>query len=106
MGQKIDQASNIQIIEECLKSELRPDWDIQSNWKFGNKVVDIVAAHPMVGLAIFKVVTLPPEYAFKDRDAIWRADPLGEQEYEWDLLADPREEIKGWIEEAEPVGLA
>ena len=101
MGQKIDQASNIQIIEECLKSELRPDWDIQSNWKFGNKVVDIVAAHPMVGLAIFKVVTLPPEYAFKDRDAVWRADPFGEQEYEWDLLADPREEIKGWIEEAE-----
>lgn len=101
MGQKIDQASNIQIIEKCLKSELRPDWDIQSNWKFGNKVVDIVAAHPMVGLAIFKVVTLPPEYVFKDRDAVWSADPFGEQEYEWDLLADPREEIKGWIEEAE-----
>ena len=100
MGQKIDQTANIQIIEECLKSELRPEWDIRSNWRFGNQSVDIVAVHPMVGLAIFKVVTLPPKYSFEERDAVWKANPFGDQEYEWDLLADPREEMQGWIEEA------
>ena len=100
MVQKIDQSINIQIIKDCLKSELRPDWDIQSNWRFGNRVVDIVAVHPIVGLAIFKVVTLPTEYSFEERDGFWKEDPLDNPKYEWDLLADPREEIKGWIEEA------
>ncbi len=101
MDQNIDQAVNIRVIEECLRSELRPDWDIRSNWRFGNQFVDIVAVHPMVGLAIFKVVTLPPSYSFEERDAVWKANPYGDQEYEWDLLADPREEIQSWIEEAE-----
>ena len=101
MNELIDQAVNIRVIEECLKSQLRPDWDIRSNWRFGNQTADIVAVHPMVGLAIFKVVTLPTDYSFAERDALWKANPYGDQEYEWDLLADPREEIQSWIEEAE-----
>lgn len=99
MVQNIDQADNILIMEKCLKSQLRPDWDIRTNWKFGNQSVDIVAAHPTVGLAIFKVATLPTKYSFEERDAIWKAKSSNNQDYEFDLLADPREEIQGWSEE-------
>lgn len=97
----VDQTENIRVLEECLKKQLRPGWDIRANWKFGNLCVDIVAVHPTVGLVIFKVATLPAEYSFEERDASLHVTSSSQQEYNVDLLADPREEIRGWTEDVE-----
>ena len=68
MDEFLDQAPNIDALSACLREQLGGDWVVNTFWEFESIKVDIIATHPAKGLAIFRVVTLPNEYIFSDRN--------------------------------------
>lgn len=109
MDEFLDQAPNIEALSACLREQLGGDWVVNTFWKFENLKVDIIATHPAKGLAIFRVVTLPIDYIFSDRNK-WAVksgdDPENSSQSvlfaeESIKMADPREQIEHWREQVQ-----
>ena len=111
MDEFLDQAPNIDALSACLREQLGGDWVVNTFWEFESIKVDIIATHPAKGLAIFRVVTLPNEYIFSDRNK-WTvknddeiegpsSSVLPDEDGESQTMADPREQIEYWREQVQ-----
>jgi len=106
----LDQTPNIELISSHLGDQLGGEWSVTSFWKFENITVDVIATHPVKGLAIFRVITLPDEFLLPELErelenhGSRNEDSVSPITYSFEdvgLLADPREQIDFWRDQVQ-----